>query len=85
MKSVKAEEELSLRFPACPLLSMLEAIRRPKNCNARCVPTGYIQPEGDLTSNSPSLSLTLQDGHWVAEDEEAEVNRGASKPSTWFR
>ena len=33
----------------------------------------------------PRLSLTLQDGRWVPEDEEAEVNRGTAKPSTWFR
>ena len=27
----------------------------------------------------------LQDGGWEKEDEDNEVNRGASKPSTWFR
>ena len=32
----------------------------------------------------PRLSLTLQDG-WMPEDEEAKVNRGTDKPSTWFR
>ena len=37
-----------------------------------------------LSHPVPRLSLTLQDG-WVPEDEEAEVNRGTSKPSTWFR
>ena len=35
----------------------------------------------------PRLSVTSQDKDkdWVKEDEEAEVNRGKSKPSTWFR
>ena len=33
----------------------------------------------------PCLSLTLQDGGWVKEDEETEVNRGTSKPRPWFR
>ena len=33
----------------------------------------------------PSLGWTLQDGGWVKEDEESEVDRGESKPSTWFR
>ena len=33
----------------------------------------------------PCLSLTLQEGGWVREDEEAAVNRGKSKPSTRIR
>ena len=33
----------------------------------------------------PCLSLTLQDGEWVKEDEDTEVNRGKSKPSAWSR
>ena len=33
----------------------------------------------------PRLSLTLQDKAWVKEDEEAELDRGKSKPSAWFR
>ena len=32
-----------------------------------------------------SDSWTLQDGGWLKEDEESAVNRGKSKPSTWFR
>ena len=38
-----------------------------------------------LSHPVPRPSLTLQEGRWVKEDEEAEVNRGTSKPSTWFR
>ena len=38
-----------------------------------------------LSHPVPRLSLTLQDGGWEKEDEDNEVNRGASKPSTWFR
>ena len=30
------EEELSLRFPACPLLSMLEAIKKEKPNRVKC-------------------------------------------------
>ena len=37
------------------------------------------------TSPPCRLSWTLQDGGWVKEDEESEVNRGNKKPSTWFR
>ena len=42
-------------------------------------------PLSHLALPVPRLSLTWQDGHWVKEDEEAKVNRGTSKPSTWFR
>ena len=38
-----------------------------------------------LSHPVPRLSLTLQDGGWEKKDEDNEVNRGASKPSTWFR
>ena len=38
-----------------------------------------------LSHPVPRLSLTLQDGGCEKEDEDNEVNRGASKPSTWFR
>ena len=33
----------------------------------------------------PSLSWTLQDGRWVKDAEDSAVDRGKSKPSTWFR
>ena len=38
-----------------------------------------------LLTPLPSLSWTLQDGGWVKEDEESEVNRGNKKPRAWFR
>ena len=65
--------------------------REPKDCDVRCVPPGYIQPEGGLFMSSalsllvPRLSLTLQDGRWVPEEKMAASLRDTDEPSAWFR
>ena len=39
------------------------------------------------TDDCPSefISLVVQGGRWEKEDEDAELNRGTSKPTTWSK
>ena len=67
----------------------IAAGNRPFLVSVSSVQDRNLQPEGGLFMSPlalpvPRLSLTLQDGRWVPEDEETKVNRGTSKPSTWL-
>ncbi|CAE7878877.1 unnamed protein product [Symbiodinium sp. KB8] len=45
-----------------------------------------IEKKEKLTIAASKIDVYSQkDGGWEKEDEDNEVNRGASKPSTWFR
>ena len=68
----------------------IAAGNRPFLVSVSSVQDRHLQPEGGLFMSPlalpvPRLSVTSQDKDWVKEDEDSEVNRGTSKPSTWFR
>ena len=74
-QAIKVEEELTIAASKIDIYSKEESFACQKHTRT------FHSPHLTL----PCLSWTLQDGRWVKDDEDSAVDRGKSKPSTWFR
>ena len=73
-QAIKAEEELTIAA------SKINVYSRKESFACSRAPVSFPTPHP-----LPCLSWTLQDGGWVKDVEDSAVDRGKSRPSTWFR